>query len=94
MCPGTRTPLVTAAFQVNKAENKLALAAGVGGLDYFFHVRAAQQADQNVELFFGVRLCDGLPFGGNDGQILERPFGIVGVVAVGRGQLHQMAEAP
>ena len=86
--------LRTAAQVVDQPEDQFTLPARVGGAHDGFHPAVLHQSIQNVKLLFGVRQHPVLPLAGHDGQVGIVPLGILGVVGVGGGQLHQMADAP
>ena len=79
---------------VNRAEDQLTLAPSVAGVDHFGHILPAHQLPQNVKLLLLVRTDDEAERGGDDGQRRQRPFGIIGIVNGGVGQLCQMPKAP
>ena len=79
---------------VGCAEDQLTLASSVAGVDHLGHVLLAHQLPQNVKLLLLVRTDDEAERGGDDGQRRQRPFGIIGIVNGGVGQLSQMPEAP
>ena len=86
--------LGTAAQVVDQSEDQLPLPARVGGAYHRVNPVIVHQSGQNVVLLPGVRQHPVLPFAGDDGQVGVGPLGIPGVVGVGRGQLHQMADTP
>ena len=79
---------------VDRAEDQLALAPSVAGVDHLCHILPAHQLPQNVKLLLLFRADDESERGRNDGQRRQRPFGIIGVVNGGVGQLCQMPETP
>ena len=79
---------------INRAEDQLTLASSVAGVDHLGHILPAHQLPQNVKLLLLVRTDDEAERGRNDGQRRQRPFGIIGIVNGGVGQLCQMPEAP
>ena len=79
---------------VDRAEDQLALAPSVAGVDHLCHILTAHQLPQNVKLLQLVGANDEAKRGGNNGQRRQRPFGIIGIVNGGVGQLCQMPEAP
>ena len=86
--------LLAARQAVDGAENQLALAPGVAGVDYLGHVLPPQQGPQHVELIPLV-LGDGeAPGLRQNGQVIIAPLGIVGVVGGGVRQPGQVPQAP
>ena len=79
---------------VDCAEDQLTLASSVAGVDHLGHILPAHQLPQNVKLVLLVRTDDEAERGRNDGQRRQRPFGIIGIVNSGVGQLCQMPKAP
>ena len=79
---------------VNRAEDQLTLAPSVAGVDHLCHILPAHQLPQNVKLLLLFRADDEAERGRNDGQRRQRPFGIIGIVNGGVGQLCQMPKAP
>ena len=79
---------------VNRAEDQLTLAPSVAGVDHLCHIPPAHQLPQNVKLLLLFRADDEAERDRNDGQRRQRPFGIIGIVNGGVGQLCQMPEAP
>ena len=68
--------------------------ACIAGVDHLCHILPAHQLPQNVKLLLLFRADDEAERGGNDGQRRQRPFGIIGIVNGGVGQLCQMPETP
>ena len=86
--------LLAARQAVDRAENQLALAPGVAGVDYLGHVLPPQQGPQHVKLIPLV-LGDGeAPGLRQNGQVIIAPLGVVGVVGGGVRQPGQMPQAP
>ena len=86
--------LLAARQAVDRAENQLALAPGVAGVDYLGHVLPPQQGPQHIELIPLV-LGDGeAPGLRQNGQVIIAPLGVVGVVGGGVRQPGQMPQAP
>ena len=86
--------LLAARQAVDRAENQLALAPGVAGVDYLGHVLPPQQGAQHVKLV-PLILGDGkTPGFRQNGQVIIAPLGIVGVVGGGIRQPGQMPQAP
>ena len=49
---------------------------------------------QDTKLFFGGRRHQILPLLRQDGQICNAPLGVLGIVDIGWGKLHQMTNTP
>ena len=49
---------------------------------------------QDAKLLFGGRRHQILPLLRQDGQVCDAPLDILGIVDIGRSQLHQMTNAP
>ena len=79
---------------VDRAEDQLALAPSVAGVDHLGHVLPAHQFPKNIKLLLLIGADDEAERGRNDGQRRQRPFGIISIVNGGVGQLCQMPEAP
>ena len=58
------------------------------------HIRAVHQLLQNAKLLFGGRRHQILPLLRQDGQICNAPLGVLGIVDIGWGKLHQMTNTP
>ena len=80
--------------QINGAENQLALASRIAGIDDFRHIRTAHQLRQQIQLLFLIAPDAVLPAFRNDGELFAAPFRIRLVIHFGGSQLRQMAEAP
>ena len=78
---------------VDGAEDKLALAPCVAGVDDLGHVLPAHEVPQ-FELFGFVRFQREAPACGQDGQIVIAPLGVLFIVHIRARQLRQMPEAP
>ena len=57
-------------------------------------IRAVHQFLQDAKLFFGGRRHQILPLLRQDGQICNAPLGVLGIVDIGWGKLHQMTNTP
>lgn len=79
---------------VDEAENQLALPSGIGGADEAFHLCPTHELAQNIKLLFGGTAHEVLPLFRQDGQVGPVPSGEALVIAAGRGQLYQVADAP
>ena len=79
---------------IDQTEDQLALPSGVGGADDAVHVGPVHELAQNVKLLFGGTAHEVLPPLGQDGQVGAVPAVEARVIRAGRGQLHQMADAP
>ena len=86
--------LLAARQLVDAAEDQLALAPGVAGVDHFIHIRGVQQPFQHIELPLFVFSHRHLPVFRQDGQIVIAPLGVLRVIAVRVRQPGQMAHAP
>ena len=80
--------------QIDGAENQLALASRIAGIDDFRHIRTAHQLRQQIQLLFLIAPDAVLPAFGNDGELFTAPSGICLVIHLGGSQFRQMAEAP
>ena len=58
------------------------------------HIRAVHQLLQDAKLLFGGRRHQILPLLRQDGQVCNAPLDVLGIVDIGRCQLHQMPDAP
>ena len=79
---------------VDGAENQLALAPGIAGVDHLGHVLPPQQGTQHIELIPFV-LGDGeAPGLRQNRQVIIAPLGVVRVIGGGIGQPGQVPQAP
>ena len=62
--------------------------------DHAVHIRAVHKFLQDVKLLFGAGRHQILPPFRQDGQICDAPLDVLGIVDIGRCQLHQMTHAP
>ena len=62
--------------------------------DNAIHIRAVHQLLQDTKLLFGGRRHQILPLLRQNGQVCNAPLDILGIVDIGRSQLHQMTNAP
>ena len=86
--------LLAARQAVDRAEDQLALAPGVAGVDYLGHVLPPQQGTQHIELIPFV-LGDGeAPGLRQNRQVIIAPLGVVRVIGGGIGQPGQVPQAP
>ena len=58
------------------------------------HIRAVHELLQNAKLLFGGRRHEVLPLLRQDGQVGNAPLGVLGIVDIGWGKLHQMTNTP
>ena len=86
--------LCAACHVVDGAEDKLALAPCVAGVDDLGHVLPAHEVPQQLELFGFVRFQREAPVCGQDGQIVIAPLGVLFIVHIRARQLRQMPIAP
>ena len=80
--------------KIDGAENQLALASRVAGIDDFRHIRTAHQLRQQIQLLFLIAPDAVLPAFGNDGELFTAPSGIRLVIYLSGSQFRQVAEAP
>ena len=62
--------------------------------DHALHIRAVHQFLQDAKLLFGAGRHQILPLLRQDGQICNAPLGVLGIVDIGWGKLHQMTNTP
>ena len=86
--------LCAACHVVDGAEDQLALAPCVAGVDDLGHVLPAHEVPQQLELPGFVRFQREAPACGQDGQIVIAPLGVLFIVHIRARQLRQMPEAP
>ena len=86
--------LCAACHVVDGAEDQLALAPRVTGVDDLGHVLPAHEVPQQLELFGFVRFQREAPACGQDGQIVIAPLGVLFIVHIRARQLRQMPIAP
>ena len=86
--------LVASGEVVGGAEDQLALAPSVAGVDDSGNILPAHKGFEDVKLCPLVPADLKAPRQRHDGQILIAPFGVIGVVGFGAGKLGQMSETP
>ena len=86
--------LVAFVEQIDRAEDGLALAPGVAGVDDLAHICPVHERVEQSKLLCLVSGDGILPALRQNGQIVIAPFGILFVVSSGFGQLRQMSKAP
>ena len=84
----------TARQLVDGAEDQFPLPSGVAGVDHLRNVRGAQQLPQYGKLLLLVRNNGKLKGVREDGQVLQPPFGEIGMIGRGVGKPRQVAETP
>ena len=92
--PEPQDRLIAARQIIDEAEDELALAPRVAGVDDLENVGAAHEAFERFKLP-GALFNDLVPPGPwDDGQVLLPPSGVARIVTLRRGQFHQMSGAP
>ena len=79
---------------VDQPENQFSFASCVCCTDNAIHIRAVHQLLQDTKLLLGGRRHQILPLLRQDGQVCNAPLDVLGIVNIGRCQLHQMTNAP
>ena len=79
---------------IRRAEDQLALAPGVAGVDHFIYIVPVHEGAQGVHLLLLVPRHGVLPAIRQDGQVLPSPFAVLFVVGVCVRKLRKMPEAP
>ena len=62
--------------------------------DHAVNIRAVHELLQDAKLLFGAGRHQILPLLRQDGQICNAPLGVLGIVDIGWGKLHQMTNTP
>ena len=79
---------------IRRAEDQLALAPGIAGVDHFIHIVPVHEGAQSVHLLLLVLRHGVLPAIRQDGQVLPSPFAILFIVGVRIRKLRKVSEAP
>ena len=79
---------------IRRAEDQLALAPGVAGVDHFIHIVPVHEGAQGVHLLLLVPRHGVLPAFRQNGQVLPSPFAVLFIVSVRVRKLRKMPEAP
>ena len=92
--PEPQDGLIAARQIIDEAEDELALAPRVAGVDDLGNVGAAHEAFERFKLPGALFNDLVLPGPWDDGQVLLPPSGVAHIVTLRRGQFHQMSGAP
>ena len=84
----------TAALVIDQPKNRLAFPSRVSRRHNRIHTGILHERGQNFILFPCGRQHLILPFFGNNGQIVDVPPGIAGIVSVRRSEVHQVPDTP
>ena len=79
---------------IRRAEDQLALAPGVAGVDDLANVLSVHEGAESVHLLLLVPRHGVLPAFRQDGQVLPSPFAVLFIVGVRIRKLRKMPEAP
>ena len=86
--PQTGKGFFAPSLLVHQTEDQFSLAPCVRSADHALHIRAVHQFLQDAELLFGGRRHKILPPFRQNGQICDTPLDVLGIVDIGRCQLH------
>lgn len=92
--PETLEGLRASGFVVDKPENQLTFASGIGGADKLGDALVPHEITQHLELLRFILRNFKKPFLRHDGQIIVSPLGIAFIVGACIRKPHEMTDTP